>query len=141
MTRSTRSLLFAAGFATLNVAMYLSIGKFWIGGSSFLPMIGSLGPEKKFLFAFVVNVGVILGALIGAWSSKELRCRVPKRAHIPRAILGGVLIGFGVTLAPGTCTTAFVTGLPMLSVSSLLSIAGIFLGGYIVHRLTWSTTP
>ena len=46
------------------------------------------------------------------------------------------MIGIGITLCPGTCTTAFVTGMPMLSVSSFLSAAEIFIGAYIAYRLT-----
>ena len=124
-----------AGFAVLNVVMYLSIKRFWIGGSSFLPMIGKLGPDHKFLFSFIVNLGVIAGAFLGAVSSGEFRLRLPQ--NFPRAVIGGVLIGIGVTLAPGTCTTAFVTGIPMLSISSFLSAAGIFIGSFIVYSLTW----
>lgn len=123
-------------FAVLNVIMYLTIHKFWIGGSSFLPMIGKPGDGNTFLFAFIVNVGVIAGAFLGAFTSREFRFRWPRRQNIPRAIIGGILIGMGITLAPGTCTTAFVTGMPMLSVSSFLSAAGIFIGAYIVYRIT-----
>jgi len=124
-------------FAGLNVAMYLLIRRFWIGGSSFLPMIGITGPGNKFLFAFIVNLGVIAGALIGALSSGEFRLRIPRVSSIPRAVFGGILIGIGVTLAPGTCTTAFVTGMPMLSVSSFLSAGGIFIGAYIMFTIVW----
>ncbi|MBN1553433.1 MAG: YeeE/YedE family protein [Phycisphaerae bacterium] len=126
-------------FAVLNVAMYLLIQKFWIGGSSFLPMVGKLGKPgapNAFLFAFLVNMGVILGAFLGATVSKEFRLRAPRLKSIPKAVLGGILIGMGVTVCPGTCTTAFVTGMPMLSVSSFLSAAGIFIGGYITYKLT-----
>ena len=98
-------------------------------------MIGIAGPGKSFLFAFIVNLGVIAGSAVGAVTSGEFRLRLPRA--VPRAVLGGVLIGIGVTLAPGTCTTAFVTGIPMLSVASFLSAAGIFIGAYIVYRLTW----
>jgi hypothetical protein len=132
-----RRLCFASGFGLLNVAMYLSIHKFWIGGSSFLPMIGVLGPDKKFLFAFLVNMGVVAGSLLGAVSSGEFLFRLPRREHLFTAALGGTLIGMGITLAPGTCTTAFVTGMPMLSTSSFLSAAGIFIGAYIAYTLTW----
>ncbi|MBN1625661.1 MAG: YeeE/YedE family protein [Deltaproteobacteria bacterium] len=124
-------------FALLNVAMYLSIKKFWIGGSSFLPMIGITGTENKFLFAFIVNLGVIAGAMIGAISSREFRLRIPRPVDLPRTILGGILIGIGVTLAPGTCTTSFVSGMEMLSVSSYLSAAGIFIGAYIMFKIIW----
>lgn len=131
-----KPLFFAGCFAVLNVIMYFAIGKFWIGGSSFLPMIGQWGPDKKFLFAFIVNIGVIAGAFAGARTSGEFYLRTPAIGQLPKAILGGFLIGIGVTLAPGTCTTAFVTGMPMLSVSSFMSAAGIFIGAYIVFKLT-----
>ena len=132
-----KPMMMVAGFALLNVVMYLVIGKFWIGGSSFLPMIGISGPNHKFLFAFIVNIGLIVGSLIGALTSREFRLRVPHPSDLPRAVLGGIMIGIGVTLAPGTCTTSFVTGMPMLSVSSFLSAAGIFIGAYIMFTIIW----
>lgn len=124
-----------ACFALINVLMYFLIRKFWIGGSSFLPMVGKFGPKKAFLFAFVVNIGVIIGSFVGAYTSGEFILRKPKTGDLPRALLGGTLIGAGVTLCPGTCTTAFVTGMPMLSVSSFLSAAGIFIGAFIVFNI------
>ncbi len=135
MKKIQNRLIYAAGFAALNVLMYFMISKFWIGGSSFLPLIGELGPNNKFLFAFIVNCGVILGASIGALTSKEFIFRLPAKKHIFRLALGGFFIGIGITLCPGTCTTAFVTGIPMLSVSSFLSAAGIILGAYIVFKI------
>jgi hypothetical protein len=138
--KAIKPMVYVAVFACLNVGLYLWIGKFWIGGSSFLPMVGKLGPNKKFLFAFIVNMGVIVGAFLGALSGREFHLRWPKAITLPRAILGGFLIGMGITLAPGTCTTAFVIGLPMLSVSSFLSAAGIFIGAYLSYRIFYRRT-
>lgn len=135
MKTVNRRLIFVTGFALLNVLMYWTISKFWIGGSSFLPLIGELGPDQKFLFAFIVNVGVIVGAAIGAGSSNEFILRMPEAKHLPRLLVGGFLIGIGITLCPGTCTTSFVTGIPMLSVSSFLSAGGIILGAYLAFRV------
>lgn len=129
----TTSWLMMGCFALLNVFMYFSIRKFWIGGSSFLPMIGVLGKNNAFLFAFVVNIGVIFGALLSSVLFGEFKLRLPRRDDLWKAVLSGILIGIGVTLCPGTCTTSFVTGIPMLSVSSFLSAAGIFIGAYIVY--------
>ncbi|OFZ48687.1 MAG: hypothetical protein A2381_05030 [Bdellovibrionales bacterium RIFOXYB1_FULL_37_110] len=128
-----KSMIMIILFSTLNIIMYFSIKKFWIGGSSFLPMIGNFGPNNAFLFAFLVNMGVIVGAFGGAMMSKEFNLKIPRPKDIPKAIIGGVLIGIGITLAPGTCTTSFVIGFPMLSISSFISGAGIFIGGYIVY--------
>ncbi|MCP4591639.1 MAG: YeeE/YedE family protein [bacterium] len=134
--RLTSPVFMVGYFAVLNIIMYLTIHKFWIGGSSFLPMIGILGEGNKFLFALLVNVGVIAGAFVGAYTSGEFRLRLPRRRDVVKAMIGGMLIGMGVTVAPGTCTTAFVTGMPMLSVSSFLSAAGIFIGAHIVYSHT-----
>lgn len=131
-----RPVVMVACFALLNVAMYMSIHRFWIGGSSFLPLVGQLGPNRAFLFAFIVNVGVIVGAVLGALSRREFRLRMPRADQLRTSLLGGTLIGMGVTLAPGTCTTSFVTGMPMLSVSSFLSAAGILLGALAVYART-----
>jgi len=128
-----KSMIMIILFSTLNVIMYFSIKKFWIGGSSFLPMIGKLGPNNALLFAFLVNMGVIVGAFLGAIFSKEFILKIPQMKDIPKAIIGGILIGIGITLAPGTCTTSFVIGFPMLSISSFISGAGIFIGGYIIY--------
>ncbi|MEJ1297206.1 MAG: YeeE/YedE thiosulfate transporter family protein [Candidatus Sedimenticola sp. (ex Thyasira tokunagai)] len=130
-------MLWAAAFAVLNVVMYLTIQRFWIGGSSFLPLIGEFGPNNAFIFALVVNLGVIIGAFLAARQNGEFILRPIKRENIGRVVLGGLLIGIGVSLAPGTCTTAFVTGMPMLSVASFLSAVGIFVGAYIAFRATW----
>ncbi len=86
------SALMIAGFAFLNVLMYFTISKFWIGGSSFLPMIGELGHDGKFLFAFLVNMGVIIGAFLGAITRKEFIIRAPKLKNMPRAVIGGTLV-------------------------------------------------
>ncbi len=134
--RWTSPMYMTGYFAVLNVVMYLTIHKFWIGGSSFLPMIGMLGEGNKFLFAFLVNMGVVVGAFLGAYTSGEFCLRYPRKGDLVKSMVGGTLIGMGVTVAPGTCTTAFVTGMPMLSVSSFLSAAGIFIGAFIVYSQT-----
>jgi hypothetical protein len=124
---------FVAYFAIFNLILYFITHKFWIGGSSFLPMIGILGKNNALLFSGLVNVGVIIGSFIGAKTSGEFIFRMPKGNTLLRGIIGGTLIGAGVTIAPGTCTTSFVIGLPMMSVSSFISGAGIFIGGYIIY--------
>lgn len=91
-------ILWGAGFAALNVIMYLALGRFWIGGSSFLPLVGEFGPNDAYLFALVVNIGVVVGAGVGAASNGEFVLRLPHRENTVRAILGGALIGVGITL-------------------------------------------
>ena len=40
-------ILMVGCFAVLNVVMYWTLKKFWIGGSSFLPMIGQFGDGTR----------------------------------------------------------------------------------------------
>ncbi|MBN2065867.1 MAG: hypothetical protein JW771_03555, partial [Candidatus Thermoplasmatota archaeon] len=66
---SKQFLFWVSCFAIINVLMYLFIKKFWIGGSSFLPMVGILGKEgaeTAYIFAFIVNIGLIVGAFIAS---------------------------------------------------------------------------
>ena len=134
----TKNVIFwGACFAVVNVTMFLALHKYWIGGVSFLPLVGVLGPGKKLLFAFVVQVGVILGAFLSALLSNEFILRFPSGKNTIRAILGGILMGIGSALAPGSCSGAFISNLPLLSVAALLSVTGIFIGGYLAYRLMW----
>jgi len=131
-------LFWVACFALLNVLMYFLIAKFWIGGSSFLPMIGVFGKqgaENAFLFAFIVNIGLIVGSLLSSVTGKEFILRFPlDKNMILKAVIGGIFIGIGITLAPGTCSTVFISGMPMLSVNAFISAAGIFIGAFISYR-------
>jgi len=89
----------------------------------------------KFIFALTVNIGVIVGSFLAAVVTKEFIIRIPDKKIVIRSVIGGFLMGIGITLAPGTCSTPFVTGLPHLSVSSLFSILGILIGAYIAYRV------
>ncbi len=130
---STKVWFWAALFAIWNVFMYYFIGKFWIGGSSFLPLIGF--KVEKFLIPLTINLGLITGAFISAVVSKEFFIRKLNKETLIRAVIGGFLMGIGFTLAPGTCTTPFVTGMPMLGVNSFLSALGIIIGAYIGYKI------
>jgi len=133
-------------FALTNVAMLFLYTKvletkyipFWIGGSSFLPLVGVFGKGEVpdlFIAALVVNIGIMVGSFITALAYKEFILRMPNGRQVVKAIVGGILMGIGFTLAPGTCTTPFVTGMQNLGVNSYLSIAGIIVGAHFGYKL------
>ncbi len=130
------SIFMGVGFASLNVLMYFLIKKFWIGGSSFLPLIGICGEKNSFIYALAVNIGFIIGAFISAFLCKEFMCKKPSFSQILRAVSGGILIGFAISICPGTCTTAFIVGIPMLTVSSFIVVAGVAIGVFIMYKLS-----
>ena len=73
-------------------------------------------------------LGVPLGSWLSAQSKGMARWQVPAAAEFPRRFLGGLMMGFGGTLAAGCNIGNALTGLSILSVNSLLATGAIVLG-------------
>lgn len=73
-------------------------------------------------------LGVPLGSLLSAWSRGMARWQVPEPSEFPRRFVGGLLMGFGGTLAGGCNIGNALTGLSILSLNSLVATASILLG-------------
>ncbi len=73
-------------------------------------------------------LGVPLGSLLSAWSRGMARWQVPEAPEFLRRFLGGLLMGFGGTLAGGCNIGNALTGLSILSLNSLVATASILLG-------------
>ncbi len=73
-------------------------------------------------------LGVPLGSWLSAWSKGAARWHFPEARELPRRFLGGLLMGFGGTVAGGCNIGNALTGLSILSLSSLLATGGILLG-------------
>jgi hypothetical protein len=88
----------------------------------------------------MLNGGIILGALAGYLFSGEFRVTWPrfKRQYI-LVLAGGLLMGYGASLASGCTIGAFFSAIPSLGLNGLvfgISVAaGSFLGVKIVSRL------
>lgn len=73
-------------------------------------------------------LGVPLGSWLSAWSKGIARWQMPDAAELPRRFFGGLLMGFGGTVAGGCNIGNALTGLSILSLNSLVATAGILLG-------------
>ena len=73
-------------------------------------------------------LGVPLGSLLSARSKGMARWQVPEAPEFLRRFLGGLLMGFGGTLAGGCNIGNALTGLSILSLNSLVATASILLG-------------
>ena len=80
-------------------------------------------------------LGVPLGSLLSAWLKGTTRWEVPAPREFRRRFLGGLLMGFGGTLAGGCNIGNALTGLSILSVNSFLATASIVLGLAIAVRV------
>jgi len=101
----------------------------WIGLMTFLTGEGTFGWFPALI------VGIIIGAFITALVTKEFKLRVPKDGKtFVQVAIGGMLMGFGAVFAGGCNIGHFLTGIPLLAISSI--VAGVFfiLGNW---AMTW----
>ncbi|MBA3262331.1 MAG: YeeE/YedE family protein [Thermoleophilaceae bacterium] len=89
-------------------------------------------------FQVYLAVGVISGAAIAIRGP----LRLPDAARASRALIGGVLMGVGGTVAHGCNIGNGLTGVPLLSLGSLLAITSMALGAAMMRwRLLLSPRP
>jgi uncharacterized membrane protein YedE/YeeE len=80
-------------------------------------------------FALATLLGVPVGAFIAAALTRNLAFETfTARGEIPRNVIGAALMGFGGTLALGCTFGQGLSGLSTLSVSAMITIAGIIFG-------------
>lgn len=95
-------------------------------------------------------VGVVVGAVIAAWTGNELHARwVPPMwadrfgdAVAPRVIvagLGGAMMALGARLAGGCTSGHGISGAMQLAVSSWIALVGFFAGGVVTALLLFTT--
>ena len=75
-------------------------------------------------------LGVILGAFVAAFSAHELKLRMPSLKTLGLTFLGGVLMGFGAVVSSGCNVGHILSGVPQLSLGSILGSVFIVLGGW-----------
>lgn len=88
--------------------------------------------------AFVI--GLVLGAFGAALSGGNFRPRRPKRSEAGRALLGGVLMGWGAMVALGCTVGTLLSGVMAAALSgwifALLLVLGTWLGWSLRKRLS-----
>ena len=75
-------------------------------------------------------IGVVVGGLIAALISKEFKFRVPKPLVLLQTFAGGLLMGFGAVTSGGCNIGHLLSGIPQLSVGSIVAGIAIFLGAW-----------
>jgi uncharacterized protein len=75
-------------------------------------------------------IGTMLGALIAAFIAKELRLRAPSPGTLIITFIGGILMGFGAITSGGCNIGHILSGIPQLSLGSILAGAFIVLGAW-----------
>jgi uncharacterized membrane protein YedE/YeeE len=75
-------------------------------------------------------VGIVVGGLIAALISKEFKFRAPKPMVMVQTFVGGLLMGFGAVTSGGCNIGHLLSGIPQLSVGSIVAGISIFLGAW-----------
>jgi hypothetical protein len=82
-----------------------------------------------------------LGVLGGAALAGSRRLRIPDAARAGRGLAGGLLMGAGGSVAHGCNIGHGLTGLPLLSLGSVLATAGMAAGALLTGRLVLAPSP
>jgi uncharacterized membrane protein YedE/YeeE len=106
----------------------LAITSGWIG----IVKVGILRIAEATLGwdAYLV-IGIIVGALIASLIAGEFKLRWPGWGMIIQTLIGGLLMGFGAVVSAGCNVTHILSGLPQLSIGSLLGSISIVIGAWI----------
>lgn len=88
----------------------------------------------------VLIVGLVVGSFLSALASRELTWTAFRKSKLSadravKALMGGVLVGFGVLLANGCLIKHGLSGAPGLSLEAFAVLAGILFGIWTMLRI------
>lgn len=96
-------------------------------------MAGSIGLPGLLLLA------LFAGALAGGWTAGRWRATRPTAAGLLRCLAGGVLMGYGSSLIPGSNDGLILIGIPLLHAHAWLALAvmGLSLAAALSLQARW----
>jgi uncharacterized protein len=87
-------------------------------------------------------LGIAVGVLVGSVLAKRFKFKVEKGLNVSvplrlgLAVIGGILTGFGASLARGCTSGLGLSGGATLAVGAFVLLMGFFIAGLVVSRLT-----
>ena len=111
----------------------LGITSGWLKiGQMFMP---SVPFENSLKWDMWLIVGIVLGAAIAALIAGEFKFRKPAGRVLVQTFIGGALMGFGAVCSTGCNIGHILSGVPQLSIGSLIAGAAIVLGSWLAAYL------
>lgn len=94
---------------------------------------------EAFGWGTMLIIGIILGALVAALVNREFKFRVPSMGMLVQVFVGGLLMGFGAVCSGGCNIGHALSGLPQLSIGSIVAslsiVAGAWLTSYLIFNV------
>lgn len=92
-------------------------------------------PEISLGWISWLIIGIIAGALVAALIAGEFKLRTPKGSMLIQTFIGGLLMGFGAVCSGGCNIGHLLSGVPQLSLGSILAGISIILGAWLTAYL------
>lgn len=94
--------------------------------------------RKRITLGMALVPGVVIGAALGAWRSREFRWEgFTRTSDLARHLVGAVLMGIGGVSAMGCTFGQGLTGLSTLSWGSVVAVLAIASGALLTLRVQW----
>jgi len=93
------------------------------------------GNFKLINWMYMLIPGIISGSVIGSLLSGEFKLRLPKLKQVLTMLIGGFFIGVGAVTMAGCNVTHILSGIPQLSIGSIVSSIVIFGTLYLIVYL------
>ena len=93
---------------------------------------------EAFGWGTMLIVGIILGALVAALVNREFKFRVPSMGMLVQVFVGGLLMGFGAVCSGGCNIGHTLSGLPQLSIGSIVATLSIVAGAWLTSYLIFN---
>ena len=94
-------------------------------------LMPSVPLENSLKWDMWLIVGIVVGAAIAALIAKEFKLRVPSVPMLVQTFIGGALMGFGAVCSTGCNIGHILSGVPQLSLGSLIAGTSIVLGAWL----------
>ena len=114
----------------------LGITSGWLKiGQMFMP---SVPFENSLKWDMWLIVGIVVGAAIAALIAKEFKLRIPAGRMLVQTFIGGALMGFGAVCSTGCNIGHILSGVPQLSIGSMIAGTSIVLGAWLAAYLMFA---
>jgi uncharacterized membrane protein YedE/YeeE len=142
LARSRRGAWRGAALGTVAAAAWLAAD--WAGYGYGLGFVGAAEGTRAAISAggaLPFQLFLALGVFTGAALAGPRRLRLPNPARAARGLAGGMLMGVGGSVAHGCNIGHGLTGVPLLSLGSLLATAAMAAGALLTWRLVLAPSP